>query len=82
MNKTVNQQPDANRAAKNMAIGITAVLFILVTWHVLTDRIAPSSSSGAIKAYVTQLSPNVAGQVTEVFVADGDVVTAGTPYLS
>lgn len=74
--------PDANLTAKKLSLLIVSVLLVLLGWHVITDRIAPSSSRGAVKAYVTQLSPKVAGQVTQVFVHDGDFVESGQPLFA
>ena len=67
--------------AKQVAGLILLLLVILVGWYVSSDRLAPASSEGAVKAYVTQLSSQVAGQVTRVFVDDGDVVESGQPLF-
>lgn len=63
--------------ARKVAGWLVAVILLLVAWYVATDRLAPYSSRGAVSGYIAQLSPRVAGQVTEVFVQDGDVVAAG-----
>lgn len=67
--------------AKKVARLILAVLVVLVAWYATADRLAPASSQGAVKAYVTQLSSQVSGQVTRVFVDDGDVVESGQPLF-
>lgn len=64
--------------AKKVASWVLIVIVLLVGWYAVTDRLAPSSSSGAVSGYVAQLTPRVAGQVTEVLVSDGDIVDAGT----
>ncbi|PAU76946.1 multidrug transporter [Halomonas salipaludis] len=56
-------------------------MLVLVAWYVVTDRLAPYSSRGAVSGYLAQLTPRVAGQVTEVFVQDGEVVEAGRPLF-
>lgn len=63
--------------AKRFALLAIGLLATLVCWYVISDRFAPASSQGAVNAYVTQLSSQVAGQVTRVFVADGEVVQSG-----
>lgn len=73
---------DANLSAKKLSLIILSVLLVFLLWQVITDRVAPSSARGAVQAYVTQLSPKVAGQVTQVFVHDGDFVEPGEPLFS
>ncbi|MFC3679420.1 HlyD family secretion protein [Bacterioplanoides pacificum] len=75
-------EKNANLSARKLSGLILMLLAVLLFWHVLTDRLAPSSSRGAVKAYVTQLSPLVAGQVTQVLVADGDIVQPGQPLFT
>lgn len=67
--------------AKKVAFWVLIVIVLLVGWYAATDRLAPSSSSGAVSGYLAQLTPRVAGQVTEVLVSDGDIVDAGTPLF-
>lgn len=67
--------------AKKVALIAVTMLVSLVFWYVISDRFAPASSQGAVNAYVTQLSAQVAGQVTRVFVADGEVVESGQPLF-
>lgn len=77
--------PPVTTTPKNPARKISVLLLIftvtLVAWYVATDRLAPYSARGAVAGYVTQLTPRVAGQVTEVFVKDGDIVEPGTPLF-
>ena len=63
--------------AKAIARILVVFLLLLLGWYVATDRLAPSSSSGAVNAFTTQVSPRVAGVVTEVLVADNQEVKAG-----
>lgn len=72
---------DERNTAKRFALIAMVLLGSLVFWYVISDRLAPSSSQGAVNAYVTQLSSQVAGQVTSVFVADGEIVESGQPLF-
>ncbi len=81
MSETMQDTAQEKNMAKYFALIIIAILGILITWYVVSDRFAPASSQGAVNAYVTQLSAQVAGQVTRVFVADGEVVESGQPLF-
>ena len=71
---------------KNPARSITAwvviLLIVLTLIYALSDRMAPSSSRGIVAANVVQIAPRVAGEVTDVMVADDAVVQAGDPLFS
>lgn len=73
--------PQEQNTAKKIAVIILSLLGSLVFWYVTSDRYAPSSAQGAVNAYVTQLSSQVAGQVTRVFVADGEILESGHPLF-
>lgn len=77
----VPQEAETPNNSKKAAISIAVLFVTLVGWYVASDRLAPYSSKGAVSAYVTQLSPQVAGQVTQVLVNDGDVVVPGQPLF-
>lgn len=64
-----------------IAIGAVLLLALLVGWYALADRWTPNSSNGSTAAYVAQIAPRVAGQVTEVLVEDNAVVRAGQPVF-
>lgn len=74
-------EPAQQNVARKIALIIVAILVLLMGWYVVSDRLAPASSQGAVNAYVTQLSAQVSGQVTRIFVEDGDVVTSGQPLF-
>lgn len=72
--------PIRSRRDPSLVLGamVLALLIVLVSWQVSSDRLVPYTARGAVSGYVTQLSPRVAGQVTGVLVQDGEVVQAGT----
>ena len=69
--------PRRSNPAKPLAILILAMLAAIAGWYALSDRHAPSTSRGVISANVVQIAPRVSGRVTEVMVADNEVVPAG-----
>jgi multidrug resistance efflux pump len=72
----------ASNAAPWWPVALGAALLalaLLIAWHTAVDSVAPYSRRGAVAGYVTPLAPRVAGQVTEVFVKEGDIVQAGAP---
>jgi len=77
----VSDSPSNQNMPKRFALLILSVLGVLILWYVLSDRFAPTSSQGAVNAYVTQLTSQVSGQVTRVFVEDGDIVDSGQPLF-
>lgn len=73
-------QRKSNPARKaGLLLALMAVL--LVGWYAVSDRLAPFSARGTVSAYVAQIAPRVAGQVTEVFVEDNTIVDAGMPLF-
>lgn len=67
--------------AKKVATALVLVLAVLIGWYAVSDRLAPYSSRGTVSAYVAQIAPRVAGQVTEVFVEDNTIVDQGEPLF-
>ena len=57
-----------------IALGILLVLFI---YHVLSDRYTPYSSQARVETFLTQVAPEVAGDVLEVGVKDNSPVARG-----
>lgn len=79
-----NAQPlprNRGNPAKKIAALLVVVLAVLVGWYAVSDRLAPHSSRGTVSAYVAQIAPRVAGQVTEVFVEDNTIVEQGEPLF-
>jgi multidrug resistance efflux pump len=67
--------------AKKIAALLVVVLAVFVSWYAVSDRLAPYSSRGTVSAYVAQIAPRVAGQVTEVFVEDNTIVDQDEPLF-
>jgi len=53
------------------------LLLILFMYHVLSDRYTPYSSQARVETFLTQVSPEVAGDVLEVDVKDNSRVQKG-----
>ena len=68
--------------AKAIARTLLAGLAVLLGWYVATDRLAPSSSTGAVSAFTAQVAPRVSGEVTAVMVSDNQSVKAGDALFS
>ena len=73
--------PPRGGAARKVAIGIVAIFGMIMSFHVLTDMMAPTSSSGSVAAFTAQVAPRVAGEVRQVYVQDNQRVKAGDPLL-
>ena len=66
----------ANPMRKIIIISL-AVLLTLFVYHVLSDRFTPYSSQARVETFLTQIAPEVAGDVLEVGVKDNGAVTKG-----
>lgn len=75
--------PPPRRKSPAGKIGMVVLLVLGATlaWHVATDLLAPSSSTGSVAALTALVAPRVAGQVNAVLVSDNQFVTAGTPLF-
>jgi multidrug resistance efflux pump len=54
-----------------------AILVALFVYHVLSDRYTPYTSQARVEAFLTQVSPEVAGDVLQVYVKDNGAVRKG-----
>ncbi len=54
-----------------------ATLLVLFVYHVLSDRYTPYTSQARVEAFLTQVAPEVAGDVLEVGVKDNGPVQKG-----
>ena len=78
---TSAEKPKSASPAKKIALLVILLIAVLVAWYVVTDRMAPYSSRGSVSGYVAQIAPQVAGQVTEVYVQDNQIVEPGDPLF-
>jgi multidrug resistance efflux pump len=53
------------------------LLLVLFVYHVLSDRFTPYTSQARVETFLTQIAPEVAGDVREVGVKDNGVVRKG-----
>ncbi|WP_370161742.1 HlyD family secretion protein [Limimaricola soesokkakensis] len=63
--------------AKPLALLVLLVIALIAGWYAASDRYAPSTSRAVISANVVQIAPRVSGRVTDVMVADNEIVPAG-----
>jgi multidrug resistance efflux pump len=54
-----------------------ATLLVLFVYHVLSDRYTPYTSQARVETFLTQVAPEVAGDVLEVRVKDNSAVKKG-----
>lgn len=73
---------DARGAAKKAARIILLVTVACLAYHVATDRMVPSSSTGQVAAATAQIAPRVSGQVETIFATDNQFVSAGERLFS
>jgi multidrug resistance efflux pump len=68
--------PKANPMRKIILILLVLIL-ILFVYHVLADRYTPYTSQARVETFLTQIAPQVSGQVLEVDVKDNGPVVKG-----
>ena len=54
-----------------------AICFVLLAWYLRADRVTPYSSQARINALVVPIASLVSGNLTDVFVANNQLVKAG-----
>ena len=69
-------QPPPNPMRKILLVAL-ALLLLLFAYHVIADRYTPYTSQGRVEAYLTQIAPEVSGDVLEVRVSDNMAVKKG-----
>ena len=69
-------QPPPNPMRKVILIAL-GMLLILFVYHVLSDRYTPYTSQARVETFLTQVAPEVAGDVREVGVKDNGMVRKG-----
>ena len=73
--------PSRGGPARKVAIGIVVIFALIMSFHVVTDMMAPTSSSGSVSAFTALVAPRVAGEVRSVYVTDNQQVKAGDPLF-
>ena len=74
--QTVAVEKSSSPMRKIILIAL-AILLTLFAYHVLSDRYTPYSSIARVESFMTQIAPEVAGDVLEVSVHDNSKVTKG-----
>ena len=72
----VKAKPAGNPMRKIVLV-VLVILFALFAYHVLSDRYTPYTSQARVVTFLTQIAPEVAGEVLEVDVKDNSNVTKG-----
>jgi multidrug resistance efflux pump len=62
---------------RKVILGVLAVLLLLFAYHVVADRYTPYTSQARVDTFLTQVAPEVAGDVLEVGVKDNSAVRKG-----
>ena len=62
---------------RKIVLILLALLLALFVYHVLSDRFTPYTSQARVDAFLTQIAPEVAGDVLEVGVKDNSHVQKG-----
>ena len=68
--------------AGKVALGVLLVIGGSLAWHVATDLMAPTSTTGSVTALTALVAPRVAGQVQEVLVSDNQFIAGGEPLFA
>jgi multidrug resistance efflux pump len=72
----VHTEPPANPVRKIVLIALVTLL-VLFIYHVLSDRYTPYTSQARVETFLTQIAPEVAGDVLEVGAKDNSPVNKG-----
>lgn len=78
---TVHTEPPANPVRKIVLIAL-GILLALFVYHVLSDRYTPYTSQARVATFLTQVAPEVAGDVLEVGAKDNSRVNKGQLLFS
>lgn len=62
---------------RTIILGALVLLLVLFVYHVLSDRYTPYTSQARVETFLTQVAPEVAGDVLEVQVKDNGPVRKG-----
>lgn len=64
-------------AARRGGIVLGVLILLSLSWYLLSDRYAPYTSQARVQGYVIGVAPEVAGNVTQVWVRNNEEVEAG-----
>jgi len=56
---------------------ILSICVLLFAWYLRSDRVTPSTTQARVNALVVPIAAEISGTITEVFVSNNQVVTAG-----
>src|SRR6185295_5693182 len=74
------QQSNTN-PVRRWTLIVLAICALLFVYHLIADRLTPYTSQAYVQAFVVDISPEVAGTVVEVNVADNVLVKTGQPLF-
>lgn len=79
MNQVNNQTP--MDPVRRWTFIVLAVCLVLLAWYLRADRVTPYSSQARVNAFVIPIASQVSGNLTDVFVANNQLVKAGQPLF-
>ena len=62
---------------RRMTFIILAICIVLFAWYLRSDRVTPLSSQARVNALVVPIAARISGAITDVFVSNNQVVSAG-----
>ncbi|MCL6730012.1 HlyD family secretion protein [Sphingomonas hankyongi] len=74
---TAVEAKPARNPMRTIILVVLGVLLVLFVYRVLSDRYTPYTSQARVETFLTQVAPEVAGDVLEVRVKDNSQVTKG-----
>jgi multidrug resistance efflux pump len=75
--ETVAAPIEPKNPARKIILAVLGLLLILFVYHVVADRYTPYTSQARVVTFMTQIAPEVAGDVIEVGVKDNSNVSQG-----
>lgn len=74
-NAEVNKE--SGKASKRAGVILGAVILASLSWYLLSDRYAPYTNQARVQGYVVGVAPEVAGNITDVWVTNNQEVDTG-----
>jgi multidrug resistance efflux pump len=62
---------------RKIILAALVTLLVLYVYHVLSDRFTPYTSQARVETFLTQIAPEITGEVVEVDVKDNEAVKKG-----